>query len=175
MSSFVFSPSVIASFNDEVDFFVHVLADVTTTKVGRSSSIERTSPGVSKSIGKNFGAVSKGKRIIGRNVVREIGILTIDIDAKNLAMPSVQVLGIIVRIISKTSVSNGNVEVTIGSKVETSGFVISKRLVDDDQDAFCIEIGRCRIIDIGLVFGDDGTPIAIAGAINALRSTTDFV
>jgi len=134
--SLIASPSKVASLDDEVYLLVHVLSDITTDVIGGSSLVKGTSPRVSKSIGPDLWATCIGEWVVLGNVVGKIRVLAVDVDSKHLSVPSIQILSVGIGIVSGTSVTKGNIEVSIGTKVETTSLVICKGLIDSQENSF---------------------------------------
>src|SRR5256885_524827 len=133
-------PSVIATLDDDVQLFIHRLADVARKQFMTAAAVEGNPPGVAHSVGEDFRAalLSVRERVVRRNCV---WTPLVHVDAENLSEERRGVLAVALWrmtapfVVGIAAVAHGEVEKTVWSEGDATGVVIEPGLVDLEQHA----------------------------------------
>ena len=121
VGAFFKRPTIITAFLDNVDFFPSALADVGGPEF-LSGRVEGEAPGVAKAEGEDFGMVTwlVEEGIVVREAVGSISGTGVDVDTKNFSVVDESVLREPLEVVGFAAVSDGNVEVAVGSEEDVT-------------------------------------------------------
>ena len=151
--TFTHVPAVIRTYLTDVDFFPHVLTDVGDVKVS-GRPVEAVAPRIAQTICKDFvGSGLVHERVVGRHgivgierVGRKIVRHATHIEAQDLAEQRINILSTAKGVACGTAITEGGVEVPVGSETEPAGLVVGEtclvRLVDGDDQRGARGIGH---------------------------------
>ena len=161
--AFVAAPAVVDAAGRpgrlKIDLFPGVLPHVGNPEVA-GEAVEASAPGVAHAHGPDFvaggGAAAHVGVVVGNGVAaaaqahavwRDAGA-AVDVDAADFAQEGGEGLGVVLRVAAAAAITQGDVEVAVGAKMDVAGVVVGVGLVDGEENAFAGGVG-----DVG-VAGD---------------------
>ena len=120
-------PAVVPPADDDVDLLVPVLADIGGPE-GIRLSVEGIAPHVAQAVRPHppaDGAAAIRERVVLGDGVVLAGVFAAHVDAEDLAVQHVQVLGVRVRVARKAPVTHADVQVAVRSKPQAPAVVVA--------------------------------------------------
>ena len=164
-----------------VHFLACALAHITDPEVA-GDAVETGPPGISEAVEPDLIGTRRGtsERISRRNRVVPVGVrrkaVAVHIDAQDLAQQGVQVLGVVLRIAARATITGGDVEKPVRSKPHPAAVVIAERLVvaqhhPPGPGIGMVGIGSAIFADLGVAAGVGQIDVekAVGGVVRMKR------